>query len=759
MALLAIVPILLVIMCLSLIASKQYYFVDRDPDYAYYIAAYKTVLGRAPGYLHHPGITVIQLTACILRAAHFLSGDHPFAVAGLLDAEWYLHVSVLVYLGINSLMLWLLGLYVHERTRSMGLGIAAQCGTFLILPTLMGSLVKLNAEIVMHGLSLAVAVVTVMTISSCQRKRAWLACLYGVLCGAGVLTKLNFLPVVVLPLIVLKGVWHRILYIVAGVLTAILLIYATPDAWRSFLAQFTAYATRTGVHGKDGVGLLPANAWFVFTRLVLANLPYYVLLACSLVGLLFNSIVRPAQRWGDAARISAAVVLIGAIQTLAVVRTPLSYYLVPAMGLSGLLTGLAPTLVCPLPYYHRIGRLLIMGYALLLFFLGLQYAIRTHRSMQIQFLQWRQDGNTATAISSLLPTNTLHVHDISLQTAVGGLNFGSACSQRNMNDLATNALSHVCFYSVLDGKVWTWDASSDLQKLALFYDEKYFLGYADTGQYGRLNYITPPFPLVSITNIGQYGLYRIETNLFTSAACSQKRAGAGASRYNASGDAKRIVDWIEGWYVNTQIVAYYECTNLLVEIIGDETRWRAARSSLDAFGDYYTAAAAFMDWVKTTDEVTKVESLKQMRKSVNDHTWPFYAYAMANSPSNSAAAFVIMPSELLTRVFNAETLWSPALMWFDAFYERHKGKEGVIEYWETIANKAPSLRGAAATHMMRAALAMGDEERALAIAQQYLTDIRKAEWTVERAVSMLRRMQHPTARAVSVSLEKIEKEP
>lgn len=758
-ALLSVLPAFLAIMTLSLILNKQYFFVDRDPDYAYYIAAYKTALGYAPGYLDHPGVTATKLTALWMRLVHWFAGSGSLLVCGLLNAERYLRATVLLYVTINVVMLWFLGWLVTRRTSFVSLGLAAQCGTFLILPTLMASLVKLNAEIVMHALSLAVAVLTVMTISSRNSTRALVACLYGLVCAAGVLTKLNFLPVAVLPLLILKGAWHRLLYLTIAILTAIVLICATPEAWQKFLSQLMSYATRTGVHGKEGVGLLPANSWFVLTRLVLANLPYYIVLLISLVVLLYHFILRPKHNSQDVARVIVAVALVGAIQTFAVVRTPLSYYLIPAMALLGLLLSMVPMLIHPQRLLHQIERICITSYAILLCYFGSLYAIRTCRSLGNQFLLWSEDGRDASAICSLVPTNQLHVHDISLPTHIGGINFGGASCRRGILHLATNALPNVCFYNVLDGKIWTWDSPADLRLLALFYDEIYFLGYADTGKYVKLGYISPPFSISSITNVGQYGLYRIETNLFCAEPNEWALTKKAISRHRVSDDVKKIVKWIEGWYVNTQIAVYYECTNLLVEIIGDETRWRAARSSLDAFGDYYTAAAAFMDWVKTTDEVTKVESLKQMRKSVNEHTWPFYAYAMANSPSNSAAAYVIMPSDLLTRVFNAESLWSPALMWFDAFYERHKGKEGVIEYWETIANEAPSLRGAAATHMMRAALAMGDEERALAIAQQYLTDIRKAEWTVDRAVSMLRRMQHPTARAVSVSLEKIGKEP
>jgi hypothetical protein len=138
----------------------------------------------------------------------------------------------------------------------------------------------------------------------------------------------------------LPGVKRRLLF--GACFGASLMIVLAPilPEYRNLAARFAAYLLKTGVHASGGHGILPADALKSLRMLVVYNAPVFY---CALIGLAVWLVTLLLLPWRSDLRRSATFTALGgllvavALQTFAVLRTPLSYYMVPAMALTGAL--------------------------------------------------------------------------------------------------------------------------------------------------------------------------------------------------------------------------------------------------------------------------------------------------------------------------------------------------------------------------------------------------------------------------------------
>jgi len=213
----------------------------------------------------------------------------------------------------------------------------------------------------------------------------------------------------------------------------------------------------------------------------------------------------------------------------------------------------------------------------------------------------------------------------------------------------------------------------------------------------------------------------------------------------------RITGWVNAWFVNTQILGYADCTNVLVGVAQEHEMRRRVQAVL-ATNVQYATVAAFLGWCAAPDDAARAKAMDEMRATVTAQTWPFYMYAMYATPRETARRHLIAPDELLSRVFVPETLWDLALVQLGLFYRNCDSEGALIAYWDEIRKRRPALAGAAVVHQIAAAQRVNDGERVIAILRAGLDAVRKEPWAVERAISTLNAVSHPDVPALSNAL-------
>lgn len=175
---------------------------DYDPAYVYLFNGAALIEGHTPGHVDHPGTPLQMLTGTVSYLAWlFAQSGMPFGAALFADPEFYLGIVSLSLLSLNAAALFLLGWRVHRAARSLPLALLSQSGLMLLGP-LMPRLFHVAPEsVVLLSASLSMAILARVLFAKDASFNAPRAVLLGFVLALGVTTKVTFLPLVALVLL------------------------------------------------------------------------------------------------------------------------------------------------------------------------------------------------------------------------------------------------------------------------------------------------------------------------------------------------------------------------------------------------------------------------------------------------------------------------------------------------------------------------------------------------------------------------------
>lgn len=175
---------------------------DYDPAYVYLFNGAGLIEGHTPAHVDHPGTPLQLLTGTVSYLAWWLArAGMPFGAAVFADPEFYLGIVSLVLLSLNAAALFLLGWRVHRAARSLPLALLSQSGLVLLGP-LMPRLFHVAPEsLVLLSASLSMAILARVLFAKDASFSAWRAVLLGLVLAIGVTTKVTFLPLIALVLL------------------------------------------------------------------------------------------------------------------------------------------------------------------------------------------------------------------------------------------------------------------------------------------------------------------------------------------------------------------------------------------------------------------------------------------------------------------------------------------------------------------------------------------------------------------------------
>lgn len=365
----SIIPVLLVILE-WLIANQMFPLYsgpleyDMDPAYQYLFNAVFLLNGQPPFHIDHPGTPlqvlcaiVIYCTWSILSLFNVVNDQLVLSVAK--TPELYLGIISSVLVIIHALAVRYLGVRIFQATQNIGISLFCQFAT-LFSSILLFRIVFLSPESLLITITtLLLAIFSPLIFTSNQAngkdKTSTSPVWAGLLCGVGVVVKINFLPVLGLLFLFKKkkDFFTSLFYVVIGAFLGVLpIISKIPDLFRWILNV----ATHSGVHGSGQAGTFVfTNFHWHATEMYKTFTFFYLVLAITVLVFLFKLIslgfkqstvlfgakisqeenaVRNKKYGLFSAQVAFVFSLICIVQTVFVLKHPGLYYMVPVLPIA-----------------------------------------------------------------------------------------------------------------------------------------------------------------------------------------------------------------------------------------------------------------------------------------------------------------------------------------------------------------------------------------------------------------------------------------
>jgi hypothetical protein len=503
---LLVIPLGLLILAAAMREGRTPYWhrSNADPTYPYLFNALTVAELSRPHLVEHPGTTIHMIGAAAIRMRHWLVGTQPLPHDLLLHPESYARVVSLTLIGIMSLALLVAGALVLAATGDLALALLVQA-TPLLSRLTWGNLFKVAPEPILVAIASLLGGLAVVRAVRPPWSDRGLAAAAGILVGLGLATKLVFLPLALLPWLLLEGRKSRALYAAsAGTTFAV----ATWPGW-SALGRMVSFAVAVAT-GRDlyrsterGYPALSEYLASVYRLLTLDPL-LTVLLLLSLAGALFFSV---APDLAGIRRGLLAAAGVGLLQVALSAKDPFSAprYLLPLVGVLGVNSALLMALARRRPSRFSFGGLLVV----VLMAVGARNGYALARQQQDIWMQRRTLASLSDAIAAA--DNCRVVHYRGSSSLEWALHFGDLWSGHRYADVLQGYYPNVLVYDIEGASFLRFGQRMAVRGLAVNSSCVLMRGYAQTGL-TRLNATLPAeFDLTAVQVGGGEGVYRLRT--------------------------------------------------------------------------------------------------------------------------------------------------------------------------------------------------------------------------------------------------------
>ncbi len=336
--LLIIIPLVLLVVGFRFDRTKY----GTDPESAYLFNGLNVAMFESVGLYDHPGITVHMYDAAVISATHFLRFTNTDIQKDVLsNSEYYIEMLRKSFIILNSLLLFLVGFVAYTALKNIRLAFLLQLAPFLSKTIIEQISTKVSPEQLLFSTSLLMIILILKYYSSLNKKNKWFAIVFGVLGGFGLATKFTFLPLLIIPFIILKGSWNKARYLVTIVPSFILFTLPAADSYKLMFKWFLSIASHTGTYGQGKAGIIdPAEYLQSLINICNTNKSLIFTLTVSfilLVVIFIRSIRKKEPGRNNVTPYILALFLALAGSILMVAKHYHSnHYLLPALSLTGL---------------------------------------------------------------------------------------------------------------------------------------------------------------------------------------------------------------------------------------------------------------------------------------------------------------------------------------------------------------------------------------------------------------------------------------
>ena len=318
-------------------AGGEYWQGNIDPSYIYLMDGLNVANLHRPRQNEHPGTPVQVFTGGLIRLLNIASSEQETATKVVTNPEFYLSFTNYTLMVFYALCIFAVGVVGFTVTESLISSLLAQATPFVSLTILLG-LVGVRPEIFFLCITMLLSGLILLTFKFPIAKHVLRYTIaFGFLIGVGVASKVTFVPLVVIPLILLPSWKWRLAFSLATI--GSFLISIAPiitSAQLHALGNFIlATATHTGTYGYGAKGVVDAHTYLPnLVGLIRGDLLSFVLIFGGVVVLVLRSKV--ASLGKPESRALLAVTAAQFCLLLVVAKHPANRYLIPGLGLIGI---------------------------------------------------------------------------------------------------------------------------------------------------------------------------------------------------------------------------------------------------------------------------------------------------------------------------------------------------------------------------------------------------------------------------------------
>jgi len=246
-----------------------------DPDYAYILNGLNINMLKLPLYSDHPGVPLTLLAAIGIRLIYLFSGSSMDIQTDVLSNPAYYEVRLQFILFLLIIITAIFsGFYIYRKTKNVFLGIVIQMIPFLFSTSLVISTTSFMPDamlIIILYLFFILIIQYVENIINNQNtaKEEWL---FPILCGLALSVKIIVLPLLLLPVILLKMNIKKILrFSIIVVLSFIVFTLPIVKQYPHMLQWFLSLFTHSGIYGKGSATIINPETYFKNILFIISN--------------------------------------------------------------------------------------------------------------------------------------------------------------------------------------------------------------------------------------------------------------------------------------------------------------------------------------------------------------------------------------------------------------------------------------------------------------------------------------------------------
>ena len=202
-----VIPALLLYLGFSYVAKMQcHYYNSIDPEYLYLFNGLNLAqLKLTLGHIDHPGTPLQWLVAIVIRICHFFNSDQPLVEDVLKNPEFYLIAVDHVIIFLNSIAVFITGIVILNFSENILLGLLFQLSPFVSIVT-MQTLYRVMPEsmLIFTTLLTVVLIFCYTTRKENISSSDFYLFAFSAICAWGIAIKLTFIPIAIIPLVMLK---------------------------------------------------------------------------------------------------------------------------------------------------------------------------------------------------------------------------------------------------------------------------------------------------------------------------------------------------------------------------------------------------------------------------------------------------------------------------------------------------------------------------------------------------------------------------
>ncbi|MBK6770930.1 MAG: hypothetical protein IPG78_02055 [Ignavibacteria bacterium] len=325
--------------------GESFLYSNYDGPYGLLLSSLSIADLRSPGYFQHPAIVPQIITAIVIKLTYLFAGNESNMVLDTFNRpEFYLHKINITFTFLTLLSLIILGVISYRKTGNILAAIFIQFTPFISVQ-LIFQLAKNTAEttsIILILILLTFVFCLLNEKSITKRRNIGYAIVFGIICGLALANKISFLPVMIIPFLLIKNIRFKGLFVLISFVTFLILFLSMSPERAQFFKSLFINVFQSGVYYSSG----PANFadssqivmqfMFIFYEYSLFSVVYLIIMITLI--LQFIPKLKLRIRSNKYFLLLVGIFIIETAFISLVIKTHVGYYILPALMFS--VTGL-----------------------------------------------------------------------------------------------------------------------------------------------------------------------------------------------------------------------------------------------------------------------------------------------------------------------------------------------------------------------------------------------------------------------------------